>query len=143
MKKNLSLFGVAFLVYIIVDIAYNLIIGFKIDRILLENAGILEHYAETPRYPILLLLFFIVIALANVELVIKHALKNNVNIKYAIWGGFLLGITAYATLSFAATWSIKNYPLAFAGIHPLGGGIFCAVTSGITTKIFAKKYGNQ
>ena len=137
MKKNIYAFIIAFFSYIFIDVAYNLAIGLKIDHYFLEKANILDIYYEQPKHLYLLLVFFILIAIANVELVVKNAVAKK-SIAIALKHGFLLGATAYATLALPLAWSIKSYPLELPVVHIITGGIFSLFTSGFTTWVILR-----
>ena len=135
--KKLKLWFVAFLIYTIIDFFYQFTIGLKLDGWILQQAGISTIFNEQPAYISTILLFFILIAYANLVLVIEPSIEKK-NISRAFYHGFLLGITAYATYSLPQLWLIKNYPPLLSPIHILSGGIFSFFTSGITTWLHFK-----
>ena len=131
-KRNLYLFSLAVMSYFIVDVLYNVLVGMKIDAYYYEKSGIIDIYALSPQAPVLFVLFFIIIGLANVVLVIQPSISVR-SVSRALSHGFLLGVTAYGTFALPCAWSIKNYPLMLAFIHIVGGGVFSMVASGLTT----------
>lgn len=133
--KSKTLYFTAFLIYVVVDVGYNVAIGLKLDNAFYEKAGILPILNTQIVLPWTLLVFFILIALANFVLVIVPAIQQK-SIQQAFIHGFLLGITAYATFALPFIWLIKNYPALLSLIHILLGGIFSALTSGITTLLY-------
>ena len=128
MKKYIT----AFLAYTIVDTAYQFAIGLKIDKFFYEQAGIADIYYTEPTHVYLIIVFLVIIAIANVHLVINHAIEKQ-SVPMALKHGFLLGITAYATFALPLAWSIQGYPVMLAVIHIIGGGFWSLCTSGITT----------
>ena len=134
MKKYI----IAFLVYVIVDSAYQVIMGLKIDSFFLAQAGIKDIYYTVPKHLYLIAVFFVIIAIANVRLVVERAIEKK-NVKMALKDGFLLGVVAYATFALPLVWGIKDYPLMLAVIHIVGGGFFSLCTSGITTWLLLRK----
>ena len=141
-KNNFLLYLIAYLIaffiYAFVDSLYQLVIGLKIDAFFYKRQGIQDIYNTKPQYLYLILVFFILIAYANLVLSILPAIKKK-NIFIALHNGFTLGIVAYATFAFPLAWSIKNYPIALAFIHVFTGGLFSLITSGLTTWIYLKK----
>ena len=137
MSKNIKLFISALLIYIILDVAYNLLVGMRIDHHFLKEAGILSIYNEKPAYSWTIALFFIIISYANFRLAILPAVALKDIVK-AVRAGLILGVAAYATLALPLLWSIKNYPVELVVIHIVGGGLLSLATSALTTTIYLK-----
>jgi uncharacterized membrane protein len=142
MKQKLSLFFMAFFVYAIVDIIYNVAIGLKIDERFYKKAGILDIFSKDLGNSWLFLIFFVVIALGNVILVILPAIRA-CSTSQALKNGFLLGIVAYTTYAIPLAVIIQNYPVLLAPIHILGGGFFSLCTSGFCTWFYLKRLAKK
>ena len=137
--QNLKLFFQAFFIYLVVDIGYQLAIGFKLFTHFAETSGLSKIYIQpTSTGMVLMLLFFMLIAFSNLRLCILPAIDAK-SPKLAMQKGALLGTTAYATLGFTNAWGIDNFPLAFALTITLEGLFFSLITSGLTTWLYLRK----
>lgn len=79
-----------------------------------------------------LVVFFALIALANSHLAIGPAIRE-ASLQRALKNGFLLGCAAYATYIVPVFISIRNWPAALIPIDILIGGMLSLATSGIVT----------
>lgn len=129
---HITLYLQAFITYVVVDIGYQLAVGFSFFTHFIEGAQ-LDFYVEpTSTGLVLMLVFFTLIAIANVHLCILPAIAAK-SVSMALKNGALLGTTAYATLGLTNGWSIGDFPLAFALTITLEGLFFSLITSGLTT----------
>jgi uncharacterized membrane protein len=102
---HITLYLQAFITYVVVDIGYQLAVGFSFFTHFIEGAQ-LDFYVEpTSTGLVLMLVFFTLIAIANVHLCILPAIAAK-SVSMALKNGALLGTTAYATLGLTNGWSI-------------------------------------
>ena len=137
MKTSFRLFIVTFLIYFVIDVAYNLAIGMDIDHYYFSQSGVLAALNTQPAYPATFLIFFILISYANVRLVIIPAIAKN-SVKESAISGFVLGLTAYATMALPMLWQIKGFPFQLTIIHILSGGLLSLITASLTTYVHLK-----
>lgn len=129
---RITLYLQAFFIYLLVDIGYQIALGFSFFTHFIESAQ-LDFYVEpSPTGLGLMLIFFTLIAVANVHLCILPAIEKK-SVTVALKQGALLGTTAYATLGLTNAWSIGGFPLAFALTITLEGLFFSLITSGLIT----------
>ena len=132
--SQMKLFFQALATYIVVDVAYQVVVGLRILTVLLEDSPLKDSYVQpTAVGGGLMLLFFALIAFANVTLVIKPALEAQ-SVRFALKNGAVLGLTAYGTLALTNAWSLNGSPLLFVLTIPFEGLLFSMVTSGLVTK---------
>ena len=129
---------IAFLVYVVIDVLYYIIAGLKIDNYFYTQAGILGIFYTEPHHVYLFLVFFLLIAYANLALAIIPAVKEK-QLSIALKNGLLLGLTAYSTFAMTLIWSIKDFPFLLGLLHIAIGGILSLATSGITTWLVLRK----
>ncbi|MEO0600068.1 MAG: DUF2177 family protein [Myxococcota bacterium] len=131
--KSLPLFVQAFVTYVVVDVAYQAILGFHLMTWFIERAGLQEVYvAPSGRGLVMMLLFFVLIAWANVQLVIRPAIAAR-DVGQALRNGALLGAACYGTLGLTNGWSIRDFALGSTIAIVAEGIVFSMVTSGLTT----------
>jgi len=131
--QRLKLFGQALITYIVVDIAYQIVIGFPLMKHFVESSPLKDSYIEpTGTGMALMLVFFGIIAFANVVLAIEPALKAQ-SARSAAWHGAILGAAAYATLGLTNGWSLDGFPILFSLTITIEGILFSSATSGLTT----------
>ena len=135
---HISLYIQAFITYLVVDIGYQLAIGFSFFTHFIESAQLGFYIEPTGTGMALMLVFFTLIAVANVHLCILPAIAAK-SVPLALKNGALLGTTAYATLGLTNGWSIGDFPLAFALTITLEGLFFSLITSGLTTWLRLRK----
>jgi uncharacterized membrane protein len=127
---HITLYLQAFITYVVVGIGYQLAVGFGFFTHFIEGAQF-DFYVE-PTSTGLMLVFFTLIAIANVHLCILPAIAAK-SVSMALKNGAFLGATAYATLGLTNGWSIGDFPLAFALTMTLESLFFSLITSGLTT----------
>ena len=128
-----KLFFQALVTYIVVDVAYQALIGLKLLTAFLSTSPLKEVYIQpTAVGGGLMLLFFCIIATANVKLCIVPGLTAR-SPRHAALNGGLLGLTAYGTLALTNGWSLGGFPLLLSLTITLEGLIFSMVTSGAVT----------
>ena len=138
MKNYLQIYFTAFIVYFVVDAAYQIAFGLRLDDYLFSQAGIKDIFNETVKWPLSFLIFFILISFANLELVIRPAMQRQ-SINYALTRGALLGATVYMNLALPNIWLIKDYP-QWQLIHfPATGAVFCMVTCAVCVRVFKSR----
>ncbi len=119
--------------YIVVDVAYQAVIGLKLLTAFLSTSPLKEVYVQPTAVGAgLMLLFFCIIAMANLQLCIRPGLADSSPGKAALNGG-LLGLTAYGTLALTNGWSLGGFPLLLSLTITVEGLIFSMVTSGAVT----------
>ena len=137
--QRLKLFGQALITYIVVDIAYQIVIGFPLMKHFVESSPLKDSYIEpTGTGMALMLLFFATIAFANVVLAIEPALKAQCA-RTGATNGAILGLAAYATLGLTNGWSLGGFPVLFSLTITVEGLLFSAITSGLTTWLWLRK----
>ena len=123
----------AWFIYVIVDVGYQLALGFGLMVHFVEASPLKDVYVEpTPLGAGLMFAFFSLIAFANVKLAIEPGIEAK-SPKLAAIKGAILGLTAYATLGLTNAWSLGGFPLLFALTITLEGLLFSTVTSWLTT----------
>lgn len=131
MKSNAKLFASIFIIYFIVDVAYQFAFGMHFSKGYYEAAGIAHIFVETPRHPITILAFFIIITSVLLELAVKPAIEQK-NVGLAVKNGFMIGLTSYGTLALCQTWSLKAFPIPVMFEIILEGLLFSPISAGIT-----------
>ncbi len=129
-RIKLFLFIIVF--YFVIDVIYQVAFGINFNETQYENAGIDEIFADPPRHLYLFVVFFVLIALANLVLVVRPSIAQ-ASIANAAKKGALLGLTAYGTLATTITWTIADFPLASTVAIAAEGTIFSAATSAAAT----------
>ena len=136
---RLQLFGQAFITYISVDIAYQVVLGFPLMKYFVESSPLKNAYVEpTGTGMVLMLIFFALIAFANVVLAIEPAL-NACCVPTAARNGAILGAAAYATLGLTNGWSLDGFPFLFSITITIEGLLFSTITSSLTTWWWVRK----
>ena len=131
-------FLAAFVVYLVIDVAWNLSPPAVAMYASLHGAsGNDWSFGKSPDTWggvefAGLLVFFALIALANSQLAIGPAIRER-NLQRAMKNGFLLGSAAYATYIVPTFISIRNWPAALIPIDILIGGLLSLATSGVVT----------
>ena len=75
--NSIKHFFIAFFTYLLVDILYQVLIGYRLMTHFYESAGISDIFTSPEGLGLaLVLLFFILIALANLKLVIEPSIKE-------------------------------------------------------------------
>ncbi len=128
-----KLFFQTLLTYIIVDVAYQAAIGLKLLTAFLSSSPLKDVYVQPTAVGAgLMLLFFCIIAGANLRLCIRPGLESGDH-RMAAVNGALLGLAAYGTLALTNGWSLGGFPLLLSVTITLEGVFFSAVTSGLVT----------
>ena len=135
-------FIAAFLVYAIVDIVWHLfpfVTAMYVN--LRETSGLGSDWSfgkEMNTWGGLefsaLLVFFLLIGLANSHLAIEPALREN-SLRKAMLNSFILGCGAYATYSIPIFVMIAKWPVPLVPIDIIIGGCLSLATSTIVTAI--------
>ena len=137
--RHVKLYFQALFIYVAVDVAYQLALGFRIFSHFAESSGMGAMYASPSGSAVgLMAVFFALIAFANLKLCILPAIEVR-SVKAAARSGALLGATAYATLGLTNAWSIGRFPLVFALIVIVEGCVFSLVCSGLTTWLHLRR----
>ena len=140
-------FLAAFLVYAVIDIAWNVSpIAQGMYKSLYEASGndaLLDEFGRQMdtwgvEQGLALLAFFGLIALGNSYLAIEPALKEN-NLLKAVKNSFVLGCAAYATYIVPIYVTLKTWPTALVPIDILIGGLLSLVTSTVVTYIVLRR----
>ena len=137
--KPLKIYLRALVTYIVVDVAYQAAIGFHLMTHFVTSSPLKDVYVEPTRVgALLMLLFFAIIAFANLKLAIEPAIEAK-SVRLASTRGAILGTAAYATLGLTNGWSLDGFPLGFSVAITLEGMLFSAVTSGLTTRWYLRR----
>ena len=140
-------FIAAFLVYAIVDIAWNVSpIALGMYERLHEASGsdvIFDAYGKQPEtwggIEILsVLVFFALIAFANARFAIEPAVKER-NLGVAVRNSFALGCAAYATYIVPVFITFAKWPAALVPIDILIGGLLSLITSTVVTYVVLRR----
>ena len=140
-------FIAAFLVYAIVDIAWNVSpIAVGMYERLHEASGsdmLRDVYGKQPDTWggvefLALLAFFLLIAFANTYLAIEPAVKER-NLGKAVRNSFVLGCAAYATYIVPVFVAFANWPAALVPIDILIGGLLSLITSTVVTYVALRR----
>ena len=136
-------FAAAFLVYAVIDIAWNLSPAAR---------GMYENFHESSGHDVLLdqfgrsldelgglvflaaLLFFLLVALANSVFAIEPALREG-NLLKAARNSFIFGCAAYTTYIVPQYMMIETLPGALVPIDILIGGVLSLITSSAVTYV--------
>ena len=129
-------FIAAFVVYAVIDVAWNvspIALGMY-ARLHAATGSPLEAIAKDPTMDwgategLAILAFFALIALANSRLAIEPALREN-SIAVAMRNSALLGCAAYATYIAPIYMAIANWPGVLVPIDIVIGGLLSLITS--------------
>lgn len=140
-------FVAAFLVYAIIDVAWNVSpIARSMYDSLHESSGSDAFYDSFGKQMdtwggiemLSLLVFFLLIAFGNSYLAIEPAVKEN-NLRKAMLNSFVLGCAAYATYIVPVFVMISNWPSALVPIDILIGGILSLITSTVVTYVTLRR----
>ena len=138
MENRLTQFISIFVIYITVDVAYQLSIGLKFMGGLYESAGIRDVMSEQPNHAWTILPFFIMIAFVLLKLAVQPAIEKG-QYRAAIQNGALIGIAAYGTTGVVFLWTIKGFPFLALGEILAEGIVFCSISSGLTAYLALRK----
>ena len=138
-------FIAAFLVYAVIDVAWNVSpIALGMYERLHEASGsdvILDAYRkdawgwiEVPS----VLVFFALIAFANARFAIEPAVKER-NLGIAVRNSFALGCAAYATYIVPVFITFAKWPAALVPIDILIGGLLSLITSTVVTYVVLRR----
>ena len=136
MKHIKPILGIFFF-YFLVDVLYQVLIGLKMQSYFLEGTSLKNMISSPPNYPLTIVLFFIIISVANYLLVVKPSLSNQ-SIKQSLLHGYLLGVAAYSTFSLPLLWLFSDVPLTYAVLVFLFEGSFSMVSSGVVTYFYLR-----
>ncbi|MEN0061304.1 MAG: DUF2177 family protein [Myxococcota bacterium] len=130
---SLSLFVRALVIYVVVDVAYQAVVGLRLLTTFVAKAG-LEDVFVPPEGPglLMMLVFFALLAWANVQLAIRPAIAAG-SVGVAIRHGALLGAACYGTLGLTNGWSLRGFSPAWTFAIVAEGILFSVMTSGLTT----------
>ena len=140
-------FVAAFVVYAVVDVAWNVSpIALNMYSSLYEASGndaLLDRFGKQPDtwggYEILALLaFFSLIALANSYLAIEPAVKEN-SLRRAVQNSFVLGCAAYATYIVPIFVMMSTWPAILVPVDILIGGLLSLITSTVVTYVTLRR----
>ena len=138
-------FIAAFLVYAIIDIAWNVSpLTLGMYDYLHEASGsdvILDAYRKDAWGGIEILsvlVFFALIAFANARFAIEPAVKER-NLGVAVRNSFALGCAAYATYIVPVFITFANWPAALVPIDILIGGLLSLITSTVVTYVVLRR----
>ena len=140
-------FIAAFLVYVIIDVGWNVSpIARNMYESLYEASGTdalfdsfgkqMDTWGGTEM--LALLAFFLLIALGNSYLAIEPAVKEK-NLRKAMLNSFVLGCAAYATYIVPVFVMISNWPSALVPIDILIGGLLSLITSTVITYVTLRR----
>ncbi len=131
--RRIKLIIQAFVTYVAIDIAYQVILGFPLMKHFVEASPLKDAYVEPTGIGMaLMLIFFTIIAFANVVLAIEPAIDTG-SAKTGFFRGAVLGTAAYATLGLTNGWSLGGFPVLFSITITLEGLLFSCITSGVTS----------
>ena len=140
-------FIAAFLVYAVVDIAWNVSpIARNMYESLYEASGndaLFDAFGKQQSAwggteILALLAFFALIALANIYLAIEPAVKEN-NLRKAMQNSFVLGCAAYATYIVPIFAMISTWPAILVPVDILIGGLLSLITSTTITYVTLRR----
>ena len=140
-------FIAAFLVYAIVDVAWNVSpIATGMYERLHESSGsnaIFDRFGKEPDTwgagePLAVMVFFLLIAFANSYLAIEPAVKEN-NLLKAVKNSFALGCAAYATYIVPIFLAFSMWPPILIPIDILIGGLLSLITSTAVTYVTLRR----
>ena len=116
-----------FIIYIVVDITYQLSFSLAFMGRLYEQAGIRDVMSQQPNHAWTIVIFFMMIAAVLLKLAVEPAIEQ-AQYRLTIRNGALVGIAAYGTTCLVFLWTINGFPaLAFLG----EGLVFCSVSSDV------------
>ncbi len=128
-------FAAAFVIYTVVDVVWNILPFVQSMYESLHAASgndrsIYGKQIETwgGMEMLSLLIFFLLIALANSHLVIEPAVREG-SVRKAVIGGFVLGCGAYATYIVPTFVATANWPVVLVPIDIIIGGTLSLITS--------------
>lgn len=135
-------FVAAFLVYGIIDIVWHLFPFVTAMYVSLRDASGLGNDWSFGKSMdtwggiefLALLAFFMLIGLANSQLAIEPALREN-SLRKAMLNSFILGCAAYATYSVPIFVMIAKWPVPLVPIDIIIGGFLSLATSTIVTAV--------
>ena len=127
------------IVYGVIDILWNIGPGRIMYEVIHANNGTDLSFQKAftdigASEGISFLVFFILIALANVQFVIVPAIKAR-SVGKAAFSGFLLGCAAYATYIIPIYGMVKTWPLILVPIDIFIGGMLSLVTASIIVAV--------
>ena len=138
-------FIAAFLVYTIIDVGWNISpIAVGMYERFHESSGsnvIIDQFARDAlgaAQGLAVLVFFLLIALANSYLAIEPAVKEN-NLLKAVKNSFVLGCAAYATYIVPIYLLWDMWPWALVPIDILIGGLLSLITSTSITYVVLRR----
>ena len=143
MGMKIVRFVAAFLIYAVVDIAWNISpLARNMYESLYEasgNSALLDSFGKQPgawggAEAMALLAFFLLIALGNSYLAIEPAIKEG-SLLRAVKNSFVLGCAAYATYIVPIFVMIATWPAILVPIDILIGGCLSLVTSTVVTAV--------
>jgi len=138
MTRKLQMYGCIVVSYLIVDVAYQALIGIKLMADLYAKAGIDGIMAPAPQYPATIALFFLVMAYVLLKLAVLPAMEKR-SVGLALTNGALVGIASYGTLALVFLWSIAGFPVTAALEMLFEGLVFPTVASGVTAWLFLRR----
>ena len=144
-------FILAFLIYTIIDVGWNLSpIATGMYERLYEASGNKEMFDAFGRQMdtwggveiLAILAFLLLIAFGNSYLAIEPALKEG-SLLRAVKNSFVLGCAAYATYIIPIYLQISTWPAALIPIDILIGGVLSLITSTVVTAAFILFHRNR
>ena len=131
--KSLSLFVQALVIYVVVDVAYQAIVGLHLLTAFVARAGLEDVFVPPEGNGLLMMpLFFALLAWANVQLAIRPAIAAG-SVGVAVRHGALLGAACYGTLGLTNGWSLRGFSPLWTIAIVAEGILFSVVTSALTT----------
>lgn len=136
MRNYLTALGI----YFVIDVAYQFAIGMRLGDHFITGT-LREVYGSPGGSAIVLIaLFFLIIAYANLKLCIERGIEQR-DWTLAAKLGALLGTAAYGTLALANGWTFADYPLGYVCTVTFEGILFSTITSGATTYLALRRLG--
>ena len=139
--STLARFIAAFVIYAVVDILWNVSpMALGMYEALHEASGSTrDEFGKQPDTwgaieAVSLIVFFVLIAYANVRLAIEPALRDN-SLMVAVRNSLALGCAAYATYIVPVFVAIANWPAALVPIDIIIGGLLSLITSTAVTSL--------
>ena len=139
--STLARFIAAFVIYAVVDVLWNVSpMALGMYEALHEASGSLrDEFGKQPDTwggieAVSLIVFFVLIAYANVRLAIEPAIRDN-SLMVAVKNGLALGCAAYATYIVPVFVATANWPAALVPIDIIIGGLLSLITSTAVTSI--------
>jgi len=139
--STLARFVAAFVIYAVVDILWNvspMALGMY-EALHEASNSARDEFGKQPDTwgaieAVSLIVFFVLIAYANVRLAIEPAILDN-SLMVAVRNSLALGCAAYATYIVPVFVAIANWPAALVPIDIIIGGLLSLITSTAVTSL--------